>query len=132
MSCRKSENKWEKNMYKLSKGNLKCHFVIISKPRSGALAFSSNTCTSIPLALKLQLYGTLYLNSWPQTSYVTHMIEWFSKIGPSCLTFTRYELHFKMLKSKLFNINYHAEDRLIFVTRFLVWYMTVKTCDWSF
>lgn len=130
MSCRKSENKWEKNMYKLSKGNLKCHFVIISKPRSGALAFSSNTC--IPLALKLQLYVTLYLNSWPQTSYITHMIEWFSKIGPSRLTFTRYELHFKMLKSKLFNINYHAEDRLIFVTRFLVWYMTVKTCDWSF
>lgn len=129
MSCRKSENKWEKNMYKLSKGNLKCHFVI-SKPRSGALAFSSNT--SIPLALKLQLYVTLYLNSWPQTSYFTHMIEWFSKIGPLCLTFTRYELHFKMLKSKLFNINYHAEDRLIFVTRFLVWYVTVKTFDWSF
>lgn len=84
-------------MYKLSKGNLKCHFVIW-KPRSCTLAFSMQYMCIYSSKPKNYSYmcQTLYLNSWLQPSY------------------PKYEIHFKMLQSKSWGLTY------IHVTHFLV------------
>lgn len=76
-------------MYKLSKGNLKCHFVIW-KPRSCTLAFSMQYMCLYFSNLKIYSYmcQTLYLNSWLQTSY------------------QKYEIHFKILQSKSWGLTY--------------------------
>lgn len=86
-------------MYKLSKGNLKCHFVIW-KPRSCTLAFSmqymfiysSNLKTTVPVICVRHCIWTLDCK----------------------LLIQKYEIHFKMLQSKSWGLTY------IHVTHFLV------------
>lgn len=81
-------------MYKLSKGNLKCHFVIW-KPRSCTLAFSMQ-------------YMCIYSSNLKTTVICVRHCIWTLDCNP------KYEIHFKMLQSKSWGLTY------IHVTHFLV------------